>query len=111
MPALHRYDLNSLRPAFPVLTRATDFDRFVLILDCQRLVVVAHDVSHWEVSTAVILRRGEECFNGVWEKQRSSVGGDSWLDIAVEEGNWIGDGCYGTLVVDVSFRELKRCEI
>jgi hypothetical protein len=47
----------------------------------------------------------------VWEKQRGSVGGDSWFDIAVEEGNWIGYGCYGTLVVDVSFGELKRCEI
>jgi hypothetical protein len=42
------------------------------------------------------------------KQQRGGVGGDSWFDIAVEEGSRVGDSCYGTLVVDVSFRGIKR---
>ena len=93
MPALHLHNLHALPPALPALPRPAHFDRRALVGYRECLVVGTHDVCDGESCAAVVLRCGEEGFDGVREEQGGGVGGGGGLDVVVKDGDWGRDGC------------------
>jgi hypothetical protein len=102
MATFQHNSIHSLTATFAPLARPANLDELVLSRNRQRSIVVAHNVSDWELGAAIILCSCRESLDRMRQQSSRSALSERRLDIIVKEWDGIGDSRRQALVMDVS---------